>query len=570
MDLIKSEIAKCISKIINIDEFDIYSDLTYPPVSTMGDISYPCFKLAKILKAKPAEIASNVVIEISKKIKNIIFVENVKNTGPYINFFIDKGVLFNFVISKISEPDNKFYKFDKNNKTVLVEYSSPNIAKPIAFHHIRSTVIGNIISNIYDRCGYNVKRINYLGDWGTQFGKLITAFEKFGNNEALNTDGVKHLLNIYVKYHKELESNPDLDDISRNWFSKTENKDEKALEYWTLFRDISIKEFKKIYERLNINFTSFEGESFYKDVLGNTVNLLNEKIGLKTSDGALVLDLEKDNLGIVLIKKTDGSTLYITRDIAAAIDRWNRFNFEESIYVVAHQQELHFKQFFKILNALGYAWADKCKHVPFGLLQLDDKKMSTREGTLIFLEDVLDKAVLLAKDLINAKNPYLENKDEIAEKIGVGAIIFNDVSKKRIQNINFKWEEVLNFDGETSPYIQYTYARASNILRKAEFNNNYAKTNLNYKLNDDEFEIIKIISCFKQKLLEAKNECEPFVISRYLLDLCKSFNRYYYKENILSNSNQENKKAKLNIVLAVKCLIAECLDILGIATIERM
>lgn len=569
MDFIKTKISENLSLIIKEPVSEIFNMLAYPPEPSMGDLSFACFKFSKKLGQNPLLYSNTIKEEVLKNIDEFGFIDAVSNIGPYVNFFIDRKKLFNEIISRVIDTSNSFFKIEGEGKTVLVEYSSPNIAKPIAFHHIRSTVIGNIISNIFEHCGYTVKRINYLGDWGTQFGKLITAFEKYGDYEKLKTDGVKHLLDIYIKYHKNSNENEDLDDTSRAWFKKTEEGDLKALEYWDLFRDISLLEFKRIYSRLNINFTNFEGESFYKDVLEGTTKLVDEKIGLKFSGGAYLVDLNSFDLGVVLLKKSDGSTLYITRDIAAAMDRWKRFSFDESIYVVAHQQELHFKQFFKILELMGFTWSKKCKHVSFGLLQFEDKKMSSREGNLIFLEEVLDKAVELASVAINNKNPDLENKDEVAEQLGIGAVIFNDVSKKRIQNVNFDWKEILNFEGETAPYVQYSYARACNILKKSNFDNFISFT---YKINsvtDYELEILKIISLYKQKLIESKNEYEPYVISRYVLDLCKAFNRYYYNEKILTLA-EEDKIPKLFLVYAVKLTIKTCLNILGINAPERM
>jgi len=567
MELIKKEISKLLSEIIKVSEQELYNDFTFPPDSKMGDLSFACFKYSKTINKKPNEVALFLKEKIIKNIKSNIFIEDIKNIGPYLNFFINRKLFFNYILNKVF--GDEYFNFEKNDKKIIVEFSSPNIAKPIAFHHIRSTVIGNVVANIYNYCGYEVFKINYLGDWGTQFGKLITAYTKYGNTKELEEKGIKHLLDIYVKYHKEAEQNPNLAVESRAWFKKMEEKNPEALSYWDLFKSISIEEFKKIYSRLNISFDFFDGESLYRE--SNVIDLLEEKIGLKNSEEAVVIDLEAYNLKTALIKKSDGTSLYLTRDIAAVIDRYSRFNFDECLYVVAHQQELHFKQFFKILDLLNFSRANNCKHISFGLLIIDDKKMSSRDGTMVFLETVLNKAATLAKDLIETKNADIENKEDLAEKIGVSAIIFNDISRRRNQNINFKWEEILNFDGETGPYIQYTYARICSLLKKVNVNNyKDLLQNIDYKINDIEFEIIKTISLFKEKIIQAKTEAEPFLIARYILDLSKLFNRFYYTDKILYNDSIDEKNSKVLIVFLVQKVLGICFDIVGISKLERM
>lgn len=572
MKLFKEHVSILISNATGIESSDIFAQISTPPQSDMGDLAFPCFKLAKTISKSPKDIAQDLCSKIN--IGDNVLIEAVKSFGPYVNFFINKDKFFHAIIKGYLDSD-KPIKTPKHG-TVVIDYSSPNIAKPIAFHHIRSTVIGNIIGNILEHNGYEVVRINYLGDWGTQFGKLITAFEKYGNDKSLEQEGIRHLLDIYVKYHKE--ENQELDATARKWFQLMETGDKKALAYWKKFRDISIKEFDRVYTRLGVSFTKTEGESFYNGKTDAVVQEIEKKIGTKESEGAVIIDMSSYDMPPVLLKKTDGTTLYATRDISAAIDRWNRFKFTESIYVVANQQELHFKQVFKTLELMSFDWASRCRHVQFGLLHFEDAKMSTREGKLIFLEDVLNKSVELAKQAIEEKNPNLKDKEEIAESVGVGAIIFGDICKRRIQDITFKWEDILSFDGETAPYVQYTHARACSILSKSSFDKTSArldsmfKKSLNdpFKPNSLEYELVKMVSLMEDRILEAQLECEPFIIARYVLDLCKEFNRFYYQEKIIDIQDEDHKLAKLALVYSIKENIKNCLNIMGIKAPERM
>ncbi|MEI6092568.1 MAG: arginine--tRNA ligase [bacterium] len=573
MKLFKGHVSDLISKTIGIDSVDVFSQISSPPQSDMGDLAFPCFKLAKTMSKSPKDIAQDICSKLKTNIEKDGLIDDVKAFGPYVNFFINKDKFFYAIINQLTHRAKP-----AKHGTVVIDYSSPNIAKPIAFHHIRSTVIGNIIGNIFEHNGYDVVRINYLGDWGTQFGKLITAFEKYGNDEKLEQEGIRHLLDIYVQYHKEEDSDKELGNTARKWFQLMEAGDKKALAYWKRFRDISIKEFDKIYTRLGVQFTKTEGESFYNGKTEPVIQEIDKKIGTKESDGAVIVDMSSYDMPPVLLKKTDGTTLYATRDIATAIDRWDRFKFTESIYVVANQQELHFKQVFKTLELMNFDWASRCRHVQFGLLHFEDAKMSTREGRMVFLEDVLNKSVELARQAIEEKNPSLENKEEISESVGVGAIIFGDVCKRRIQDITFKWEDILSFDGETAPYVQYTHARACSILSKSSFDNSLKKidsmvknsSKSSFKPNDVEYELIKMASLMEDRILEAQTECEPFIIARYLLDLCKDFNRFYYQEKIIDVHDEEQKFAKLALVYTIKENIRICLSIMGIKAPERM
>jgi arginyl-tRNA synthetase len=566
----KETISALISGVLGVDQFEVYKFLSIPPDPSKGDLAFPCFKFAKDKGQKPNDFAIELDNKLSPILSSVEEVSSAKVFGPYLNFFMNKNIFFNTVLSDAlnKKKDRELKKGESG--TIVIDYSSPNIAKPIAFHHIRSTVIGNVLGNIFERNGYKVIRINYLGDWGTQFGKLITAFEKYGDDKKLLSEGILHLLDIYVKYHQKNESS-DSDSLARKWFKEMENGNPKALEYWKKFREISLKEFDRVYKRLGVSFTNIEGESFYNDVSEETIKEVDIKTGTSESQGAIVVDLNSYNMPPVLLKKMDGTTLYATRDISAAIDRWKRFSFTESLYVVASQQELHFKQIFKVFELMGYEWASRCKHVQFGLLHLEDSKMSTRSGNIIFLEDVLDKAVVLARKAIEDKNPELPNKDEVAEAVGVGSVIFGDISKRRVQDISFRWDDILNFDGDTAPYVQYTHARACSILSKTNFvSETTIKAKINYTPSDTELALAKLLSEFEEKLELAQLEYEPFVLARYILDVCKEFNRYYYQDKIVDIEDQEIKHLKLCLVYAVKERIKDCLGILGIKAPERM
>jgi arginyl-tRNA synthetase len=566
----KETISALISGVLGVDQFEVYKLLSIPPDPSKGDLAFPCFKFAKDKGQKPNDFAIELDNKLSPILSSVEEVSSAKVFGPYLNFFMNKNIFFNTVLSDAlnKKKDRELKKGESG--TIVIDYSSPNIAKPIAFHHIRSTVIGNVLGNIFERNGYKVIRINYLGDWGTQFGKLITAFEKYGDDKKLLSEGILHLLDIYVKYHQKNESS-DSDSLARKWFKEMEDGNPKALEYWKKFREISLKEFDRVYKRLGVSFTNIEGESFYNDVSEETIKEVDIKTGTSESQGAIVVDLNSYNMPPVLLKKMDGTTLYATRDISAAIDRWKRFSFTESLYVVASQQELHFKQIFKVFELMGYEWASRCKHVQFGLLHLEDSKMSTRSGNIIFLEDVLDKAVVLARKAIEDKNPELPNKDEVAEAVGVGSVIFGDISKRRVQDISFRWDDILNFDGDTAPYVQYTHARACSILSKTNFVSETAiKAKINYTPSDTELALAKLLSEFEEKLELAQLEYEPFVLARYILDVCKEFNRYYYQDKIVDIEDQEIKHLKLCLVYAVKERIKDCLGILGIKAPERM
>ncbi len=566
MRSLKLEISDLIAPILGITPEEVCTLLALPPKAEMGDMAFPCFKFSKQMGMAPKDIAQKFCDRLSSGIKKYPLIEKISPEGPYINITLNRKETFKWYKGYFKHLSGMLFRCDRANKTVVIDYSSPNIAKPIAFHHIRSTVIGSIIGNIFERSGYEVVRINYLGDWGTQFGKLITAFERYGDDEKLKNEGIRHLLEIYVQYHKN--ENEELNAEAKEWFKSMENNDPKAMAYWSKFREISVKEFNRVYKRLAVGFTHTEGESFYRDSK-DIITLIHDRIGTEVSEGAVIVSLEKFNMPPMLLEKTDGTKLYATRDMAAAIDRQKRFAFDENLYVVASQQELHFKQLFKVLEMMGFEWAAQCKHIQFGLLHLADSKMSTREGNVVFLDDVLDRSVELALKAIDEKNPDLGDRLEVAEAVGVGAIIFGDIVKRRTQDITFKWEDILNFDGETAPYVQYTHARAGSILRKADFMQSMT-IGPEYVPNDAEFELIKLFCSYDDKIAEARKEYEPFTIARYVLDVARSFNRFYYQEKIIDVEDQNQRYEKLFIVYTIKELIKQNLAILGIRAPERM
>ncbi len=561
-------ISEAIAKASGIDINEIKDTLEIPANGEMGDYAFPCFKFAKIMRRSPSLIAE----EIADKIEKPDFVSKIQTVNAYINFYIDKSIFVKNVITNIIDKGNDFIKSDiGKGKTVVIDYSSPNIAKPFHVGHLRSTVIGNALYNIYETLGYNVVGINHLGDWGTQFGKLIVAYKMWGNKEAVEKDDIKELSRIYVKFHEEAEKDPSLNDEARSWLVKMQEGDKEALALWKWFCDISMKEFNRIYDRLGIKFDSYAGESFYNDKMAAVVDELKEKNLLTESRGAQIVDLEKYNMPPCLILRSDGGTLYPTRDISAAIYRMNTYDFEKCIYVTALDQNLHFAQWFKVIELMGYYWADKLIHVPFGLVSLGDGKLSTRKGHVVLMEDILNMSVEKTKNIIEDKNPNLENKDKIAEDVGIGAIIFDDLYNSRIKNVVFDMERMLNFDGETGPYAQYTHARACSIIRKAGVNKYEDIENIDPLLICDEasVNVFKVLDEFKYKIQEAAEKNEPYIVTRHIIEICKAFNKFY-NENSIMNSEENVKNARLAVVMAVRDNIKVGLEIIGLKAPEAM
>ena len=492
----KAEIASAIAQTLDIDKNDVLEAVEIPPDKAMGDYAYPCFRLAKVLRKAPPLIAA----DLAEKIQLPSFVKEVKVVGAYLNFFTDKSVFAETIISKVfAEKENYGKSKEGEGKNIVIDYSSPNIAKPFHVGHLRSTVIGNAIYKIYEFLGYNCVGINHLGDWGTQFGKLITAYKMWGNAEAVEKDGISELMRIYVKFHEEAEKDPSLNDTARAWFVKMQDGDEEAISLWKWFKDISLKEFERVYKTLDVSFDSYAGESFYNDKMAAVVEELKEKNLLKESNGAMIVDLEDAKMPPCLIIRSDGGTLYATRDITAALYRKKTYDFEKCIYVTAIDQNLHFAQWFKVIEKMGYDWYKNLVHVPFGLVSLESGKLSTRKGNVVLMEDLLSEAVKKTAAIIEEKNPNLPNKEEVAKEVGIGAVIFDDLYNGRIKDIVFSWEKMLSFEGETGPYVQYTNARACSVLRKAE---EEADGNVDFSLLTDDVtvEVIKLIASFNDKV----------------------------------------------------------------------
>lgn len=563
----KLEIAKLLSgQFTDLSLEEILSMIEIPPNPDMGDYAFPCFRLAKILRKAPAQIAEDAV----KNIEKADFIDEIKNVTGYINFYINKSVFAAAVLSELLKAKESYGQSDiGKGKNIVIDYSSPNIAKPFHVGHLRSTVIGGSIYRIFKALGYNTIGINHLGDWGTQFGKLIVAYKKWGSKEAIEKGGIKELMDIYVRFHSEAKEDPSLEDEAREWFAKMEAGDEEALSLWNWFKDISLKEFNRVYKLLDISFDSYAGESFYNDKMDAVIKELEEKNLLKESEGAKIVDLEDANMPPCLITKKDGSSLYATRDITAAIYRKKTYDFEKCIYVTALAQNLHFAQWFEVIKRMGYDWHDKLVHVSFGMVSMETGKLSTRAGNVVLLEDLLNEAISKTLDIINEKNPDLEDKEQVAEKVGIGAVIFNDLINNRIKDVVFSWDKVLNFDGETGPYVQYTHARASSVLRKANVDIDSLDIDYSLLTDDSSIEVIKLIGQFPEKVKDAADKLEPSFIARHIVDLAQAFNKFYHDNPVLVE-DEKIRNARLALVYSVKTVIKSGLYLLGIAAPEKM
>ncbi|MGL5694931.1 MAG: arginine--tRNA ligase [Peptostreptococcaceae bacterium] len=562
----KVEIANSLKeKIEDLSIEEILGLIEVPPNKDMGDYAFPCFKLAKVFRKAPNMIAADLAEDIEAKGD----ISKVMPMGGYVNFFVNKSQLATNVINDVLTQKDAYGKSKLGEgKTVVLDFSSPNIAKPFHIGHIRTTVIGNSLYKIYDSQGYDTVRVNHLGDYGTQFGKLIVAFKLWGNKEAVEANPIPELLKLYIQFHDEAESKPEMEDEARAWFTKLENGDEEAKELWQWFRDESLKEFARVYDLLDIEFDSYNGESFYSDKMDTVIETIKEKGLLKESQGTNVVDLEEYNMPPALITKNDGSTLYMTRDLAAAVYRKNTYNFDKCVYVVGSQQALHFQQLFKVLELVGFEWAKDLTHVPFGMVGLEEGTMSTRKGRVVFLEDVLKQAIEKTKETMLAKNPDAKDVDKIAKQVGVGAVVFQELSNSRIKDYTFSWERTLSFEGETGPYAQYTHARCCAVLRKA---NEEATADINYDLltNEDSVEVLKTIASFNKCIVSAMNRNEPHIVTRFVLDLAQAFNKFYHDNPILVD-DVELRKARLALVASTRQTLENGLKLLGMHAPERM
>ena len=558
-ELIASELAKVID---SLDQDAILNLLEQPKSSDLGDIAFPAFSLAKVERKAPQAIAA----DIAEKIDQSAF-EKVVATGPYVNFFLDKSKISDQVIKSVIEAGADYGQQDEGHgQNITIDLSSPNIAKPFSVGHLRSTVIGDALSNIFRKMGYNTIKINHLGDWGKQFGLLMVAYKKWGSKEAVEANPIDELLKLYVRINAEIENDPELDDEGRLWFKKLEDRDPEATELWQWFRDESLVEFNRIYKLLGVEFDSLNGEAFYNDKMDEAVQILEEKGLLKESKGASIVELDDVNLPPAMIKKSDGATLYITRDIATAIYRARTYNFVKNIYAVGQEQSNHFRQLKAVLKKMGFDWSDDMVHVDFGLVTKNRQKLSTRKGNIILLEPTLQEAISRAKAQIEEKNPELENKEEVAHAVGVGAVKFYDLKTDRRNGYDFDLEAMVSFEGETGPYVQYAYARIQSILRKANFT---PSTDATYSLSDTEsWEIIKLLQDFSRVVKRAAENYDPSLIAKYAINLAQAFNKYYAHTRILDESPERESRLALSYSTAV--VLKEALRLLGVDAPEKM
>ncbi len=562
----KQAVAEAVAKCAGIEPQEAYGLIEIPADSALGDYAFPCFKLAKVLRKSPAVIAA----ELSDKLAAPAFISDTSVVGAYINFFLDKKQFINDTLLCVSAQGEAFGGGDIGlGKTVCVDYSSINIAKPFHIGHLSTTVIGSSLCRIYNFLGYKAVGINHLGDWGTQFGKLIAAYKKWGDREDVEKNSINAMLELYVRFHDEAEKDEALNDEGRAWFKKIEDGDEEALLIFNWFKELTIKEASVIYDMLGVRFDSYAGESFYNDKMQPVIDELKSKGLLEFSDGAYVVRLDEFELPPCIILKSDGATLYATRDLAAAFYRKNTYDFAKCLYVVAYQQNLHFKQFFSVLKLMGCDWAKDMEHVAFGMVSLEDGTLSTRKGKVVFLKDVLDKAVEKTRAIIEEKSPGLENKDEVAKTVGVGAVVFDTLSAARIKDITFSFERVLNFDGETGPYVQYTHARCCSLIRRAEFD--FASHDKDFTALDNEeaFAAAKLLYSFPETVTRACEKNEPYLITKHVTELAKAMNKFYYEHRIITQDLSQSA-ARLMLAQCVKTVIKTGLSLIGVGAPERM
>ena len=540
--------------------------LAVPPDPKMGDYALPVFRLAKALRMAPPKIATTVVEKWSHE-----DVARAEAVNGYVNFFLNRVNFAAETLESVLKAGENYGSSDMGNgKTICLDYSSINIAKRFHIGHLSTTMIGHSLRRIYDFLGYKTVGINHLGDWGTQFGKMICAYKLWGNEEEVEKGGVNELVRLYVKFHEEAEKDPALDDQGRAWFKKIEDGDEEALRIFNWFKALTLRDTERVYKLLGVTFDSYAGESFYNDKMDRVINELKEKNLLTISDGASVVDLNEEKSGMppCLILKKDGATLYATRDIAAALWRKDEYDFDKCLYIVAYQQDLHFRQWFKVVEKMGYEWAKDLVHVAFGMISYEGQSLSTRKGHVVFLEDLLLNAIQKARAIIEEKSPDLDNKDEVARQVGIGAVIYADLQNNRIKDIDFSWERALSFDGETGPYVQYTHARCCSALRKAE---GLPPAEPDYTALSDDFaqELLRQLSRFPETVREAAARYEPSIVTRAVTELCKAYNKFYYENRILEE-DAGVREARVRLTRAVRDTIRTGLWLIGMEAPERM
>lgn len=564
----KKKICQYLLKVlVEMSEEELMKTMEIPPEEKMGDLALPCFAMAKKMRKNPMQIATELVEKLNEQ-KDELGIEKVESVGAYCNIHLKRDLFVEKCFESLQKDKYGVSQIGAG-KTVCMDYSSPNIAKNFHVGHLRTTLIGNSLYKIYQKLGYDVVRINHLGDWGTQFGKLIVAYKLWSSEELVKEKGIEELLRIYVKFENESKKNESLIVEAREWFVKMEQNDPEALEIWNWFKDISMVEFERIYDLLGISFDSYLGESFYRDKVPALVEKLKEMELLVESQGAQVIDLEKYDMPPCLITKSDGGSIYHSRDIAAILYRKEKYNFEKCLYVTGLEQALHFKQIFTAIEVMGYDWSDGLIHVPYGLVSLAGEKLSTRGGNIIYAEDILNEAIERAHNAIIEKNPSLVDKDATAKKVGVGAIIFHDLFNQRIKNVDFSWKEVLNFDGTTGPYAQYTYARAKSVLRKAGKTVEAGEVDYATLKDDVTYNLVKVLAGYEDAVLNAAEKNEPSVVARYVISLATAFNKFYHDCTILQAEEKE-KKARLMLTDMVQKILCEACGLLGMECPEEM
>lgn len=561
----KKIVAGKISSLVEMDVDKIMNMLEEPPQPNMGDYAFPCFTLAKLLRKSPPMIAA----DLATKVEADGQIEKAVQAGGYLNFFVNKDSFIKTTVEKVLA-EGCAYSTSKmgEGKTVLVEFSSPNIAKPFHIGHLVNTITGNSIEKIFRHLGYHTVKLNHLGDYGTQFGKLISAYTRWGNDEVIAKDPIKELLKIYVRFHEEVENDPTLIDEARQNFKKLEDGDEECVKLWTKFRELSLVEFEQLYDEFGISFDSYAGESFYSDKMDEVIQMIKDKNLLVDSNGAQIVELDSLGLPPSIILKSDGSTIYLTRDLAAALYRQRTYDFHKCLYVVGNTQSLHFQQVFGICKLLGFEWADDCKHVGTSLVKFGDKKFASRKGDVIFAKEVVDEAIEKTLDIMNVKNSEMVGKEDTAKKVGMGAIIYTFLKNNMDRDISFTWEDILSFDGESGPYVQYSYVRGISILRKAE-GIDLSHVDLTLLKSEDEFALVKLMATLEDKVKEAAERYEPFVITRHITELAKAYNKFYNTHPILT-ADEELKKARLALTQAVCTVLKTGLGLLGIETPMHM
>ena len=561
----RTDIAKAIAAITDIDEAELSSYIEIPPDRSMGDYAFPCFRLAKAMRKAPPAIAEELRAGIT--LPSSITKAEVK--GGYLNFFEDRAGAASATIKRVlADGENYGHSNEGGGKNVCVEFSSINIAKPFHIGHLPSTAIGNSLNRIYKALGYNTIAINHLGDWGTQFGKMIVAYKKWGGGKPIEESTVRELVKLYVRFHEEAEKDESLNDEARAWFRKIEQGDSEAVDLWQRMKTLTLKEVGEVYKLLGVEFDSYAGESFYEDKMQAVIDELDAKGLLKTDKGAKIVDLSEYNMPPCIIVKSDGATLYATRDLAAAIYRKKTYDFVKSVYVVAYQQNLHFQQFFKVLELMGYDWVKDCVHVNFGMVSMEEGTLSTRHGNVVYLEDVLNASIEKTLEIIKEKSPDLEDKEAAARAVGVGAVVWGILYNSRIKDTSFSWKKMLNFDGETGPYAQYTHARCCSVLRKA---GGYDEADIDCTLLSGEAEtaLVKAIAAFPDTVKAAAEKYEPYLIARAAIEICSRFNKFYYDCRIMDD-DMHIRNARLALTDAARICIKNAVHLVGLEAPERM